>query len=106
MNTVPEEAKRRGFTGRPGDPSKAPRCGAKTKSSGRPCQAPAMKNPVTGRVLRCHKHGGCSTGPSPEGRARLAAMRTVHGRYSRAAREAREALRTRLKALKAKSEAD
>ena len=105
MNSVPEEPKRRGFTGKRGDPSKAPRCGAKTKSSGRPCQAPAMRNPATGKVLRCHKHGGCSPGPTAEGRARLSVMRTKHGLYTKAAIEARKQLRERLAALKAKSEA-
>ena len=44
-----------------GDPSTAPRCGAKTRK-GTPCKAPAMKNG------RCRMHGGKSTGPrTPEG---------------------------------------
>lgn len=41
----------------PGDPSKAPRCGARRKYDGQPCQAPGMKNG------RCRLHGGKSTGP-------------------------------------------
>jgi len=39
----------------PGDFSKAPRCGAKTRK-GTPCQAPAMQNG------RCRMHGGTSKG--------------------------------------------
>src|SRR5215831_21245292 len=45
----------------PGDFSKAPRCGAKTRK-GTACQSPAMRNG------RCQLHGGKSTGPrTPEG---------------------------------------
>jgi len=41
------------------------RCGAYARSTGKPCQAPAMKNG------RCKLHGGLSTGPkTAEGRAR------------------------------------
>ena len=43
----------------PGDFSRAPRCGAKTRK-GTPCQAPAMANG------RCRLHGGKSTG-APKG---------------------------------------
>ncbi len=50
------------YGNKPGDPSKAPRCGARRKYDGQPCQAPAMKNG------RCRLHGGKSTGPK---RARL-----------------------------------
>jgi hypothetical protein len=39
----------------PGNPSSAPRCGAKTRR-GKACQAPAMPNG------RCRMHGGASTG--------------------------------------------
>lgn len=38
----------------------APRCGARRKYDGQPCQAPAMKNG------RCYLHGGKSTG-APKG---------------------------------------
>ena len=66
-----------------GNPNLAPRCGAKTRQ-GCPCKSPAMKNG------RCRMHGGASTGPrTPEGRARIAAARTKHGRYSAAARHFR-----------------
>lgn len=45
----------------PGDPSTAPRCGAKTRIGG-DCRGPAMANG------RCPMHGGMSTGPrTPEG---------------------------------------
>jgi hypothetical protein len=38
------------------------KCGAHARSSGRPCEAPAMRNG------RCRFHGGKSTGPrTPEG---------------------------------------
>lgn len=36
----------------------APRCGANAKQTGKPCEAPAMKNG------RCRLHGGKSTGPA------------------------------------------
>jgi len=65
MNSGSEQAKKRVFTGRRGDPMKAPRCGAIAKSTGLPCRAPAMVNPATGLRKRCHKHGGGSPGPSP-----------------------------------------
>ena len=64
----------------PGDPSTAPRCGARRKSDGQPCQAPAMANG------RCRLHGGKSTGPrTPEGRARAAAANYKHGYYTKEA---------------------
>ncbi|MGA7876407.1 MAG: HGGxSTG domain-containing protein [Desulfoferrobacter sp.] len=62
----------------------APRCGAKTKKTGLPCQAPAMPNG------RCRMHGGKSTGPkTPEGLERSRAANLKHGYYSKAAIEAR-----------------
>jgi hypothetical protein len=62
------------------------RCGAKTKS-GTPCQRPAVS-----RTGRCYRHGGKSTGPRTEaGRARLAALHTKHGRYTKEKREAARA---------------
>src|SRR5437016_1184009 len=73
-----------------GDFTKAPRCGAKTRS-GTPCQCPAMSNG------RCRLHGGLSTGPkTAEGieRIRLAVTKDGYysredGYYSKAAREQR-----------------
>ena len=51
-------------------------CGAKTRS-GTPC----AKFPIQGK-RRCRLHGGLSTGPkTAEGRARIAAANTKHGRY-------------------------
>jgi hypothetical protein len=60
-----------------GNPNLAPRCGARTRRTGCPCRAPAMRNG------RCRLHGGKSTGPrTDEGRARIRAARTRHGLYS------------------------
>ena len=54
------------------------RCGARTKA-GTPCQRAAVK-----RTGRCTRHGGKSTGPrTEEGRARIAAAQTKHGRQFR-----------------------
>jgi hypothetical protein len=98
--SVPNE--KRVFTGRRGDPSKAPRCGARTRR-GTPCKLPAEKNPKTGLRKRCRLHGGLSTGPvTSEGRRRIIEARTIHGRYSKAAKEARRQLRQRLAELKTK----
>jgi len=65
----------------PGDPSKSPRCGAKTRS-GAPCRAPAMKSKFGG-YSRCRMHGGASTGPrTPEGLERSRRANWKHGLYS------------------------
>jgi hypothetical protein len=62
-----------------GNPNLAPRCGAKARTTGHACRAPAMANG------RCRLHGGTSTGwRTPEGLARLAAARTTHGDYAQA----------------------
>ena len=72
-------AKRRGWlknNNPPGDPSSAPRCGAKTRK-GVSCRAPAMANG------RCRMHGGKSTGPrTPEGLQRSRKANWKHGYYS------------------------
>ena len=62
------------------------RCGAGTKA-GTPCQRPAVK-----KTGRCTRHGGRSTGPrTAEGRARIAAAQTKHGRLTKEKRaEARQ----------------
>ena len=53
-----------------------PLCGAKTRS-GKPCE----KFPLASK-RRCRPHGGLSTGPKTvEGRGRIAAAITKHGRY-------------------------
>jgi hypothetical protein len=55
------------------------RCLAKTRK-GTPCQ-----NPVVTDRNRCRMHGGKSTGPrTAEGKARVAAAHTKHGRRSAA----------------------
>ena len=71
----------------PGDPSKAARCGAKTRR-GAPCQCPAMGNG------RCRLHGGLSTGPkTAAGVERIRRAVTKHGRYSAAANAERRHIR-------------
>lgn len=63
-----------------GDPSTAPRCGARTRrADGRPCQAPAVRG-----KRRCRMHGGLSTGPrTPEGLERSQRARLKHGHRAR-----------------------
>jgi hypothetical protein len=76
-----------------GDPSKSPRCGAKTRS-GKPCRAPAMWSERKNKYTRCRLHGGASTGPrTPEGRARCQMANWRHGDYSNAAKADRRELR-------------
>lgn len=57
-----------------------PRCAARTRT-GKPCKAPpardTRRDPVCGwyrpvKSGRCRLHGGLSTGPTPEGRRRIA----------------------------------
>jgi len=77
----------------PGDFSKAPRCGAKTRK-GSPCLSPAMKNG------RCRLHGGKSTGPRTlEGIERIRAAHLKHGRYSKEAMEGKKQFHYLLKTL-------
>src|SRR4029450_7881801 len=58
----------------------APRCGARSKRTGKPCRAAAMPNG------RCKVHGGKSTGPrTPEGLERSRRANWKHGYYSREA---------------------
>lgn len=63
----------------PGDPSSAPRCGARTRR-GTPCKAPAVR----GR-RRCRMHGGTNPGPPLGNRNGWR-----HGRRSAAAVAARK----------------
>jgi hypothetical protein len=66
-----------------GNPNLAPRCGAKARTTGLACRAPAMPNG------RCRMHGGRSTGPrTPDGFANLARARTTHGRYAQSGPDA------------------
>src|SRR2546423_10974820 len=55
----------------------APRCGARSKRTGKPCRAAAMPNG------RCKVHGGKSTGPpTPEGLERSRRANWEHRYYS------------------------
>jgi hypothetical protein len=66
----------------------APRCGARSKRTGKPCQGAAMPNG------RCKFHGGKSTGPrTPEGLERSRRANWKHGHYSREAKAERSRLR-------------
>jgi hypothetical protein len=59
------------------------RCGAFARSTGKPCQAPALANG------RCKLHGGLSTGPrTAEGRARIGTASRRRWAAWRAARDA------------------
>ena len=61
----------------------APRCGARAKTTGKPCAAPAMKN------KRCRMHGG------------QAGRKPTHGRYTNAAIQQRREVRELVSALRA-----
>ncbi len=75
----------------------ANRCRAKSKRTGQQCKSPA----VPGKRV-CRIHGGLSTGPkTPEGRARCAAAKTIHGGETRAIREARRVKLAELRAFAA-----
>jgi hypothetical protein len=66
----------------------APRCGARSKRTGKPCRAAAMPNG------RCKIHGGKSTGPrTPEGLERSRRANWKHGYYSREAKAERSRVR-------------
>jgi hypothetical protein len=66
----------------------APRCGARSKRTGKPCRAAAMPNG------RCKVHGGKSTGPrTPEGLERSRRANWKHGYYSREAKTERSRVR-------------
>ena len=71
-----------------GNPDLAPRCGAKARTTGCPCRAPAMANG------RCRMHGGASKAPSPALRAKLAALHTTHGGHTAAKRAEQRYVRT------------
>jgi len=71
------------------------RCRTKSKRTGVQCQAPAMASRFV-----CKTHGGKSTGPrTPEGRARCAAAKTVHGHDTRQSRRELSEGLTHLRAL-------
>jgi hypothetical protein len=76
---------------RPGDFSRAPHCGARTRR-GTLCKTRAMVNG------RCRLHGGLSTGPrTAAGIERIRLALTKHGRYSQAARAERQQLQALLR---------
>ena len=75
----------------PGDFTKAPRCGAKTRK-GTPCKGPAMRNG------RCRMHGGKSTGPrTPGGLAKSKKANWKHGFYSEEMAAERKFVRSMLR---------
>jgi hypothetical protein len=73
----------------------APRCGARSKRTGKPCRGAAMPNG------RCKFHGGKSTGPrTPEGLARSRRANWKHGHFSREAKAERSRVRAAILALR------
>src|SRR5262249_43653877 len=73
----------------------APRCGARSKRTGKPCRGAAMPNG------RCKLHGGKSTGPrTPEGLERSRRANWKHGYYSREAKAERSRVRAAILALR------
>jgi hypothetical protein len=76
----------------------APRCGARSKRTGKPCRGAAMPNG------RCKVHGGKSTGPrTPEGLARSRRANWKHGYFSREAKAERSRVRQYLRSLDLKA---
>jgi hypothetical protein len=74
-----------------------PRCTAKSSRSGVQCGRPAIKSSKT---QKCQFHGGRSAGPkTAEGKARIAALHTVHGQETRVKRADRSAASARLSQL-------
>ena len=84
-----------------GPESKVQRCGARTRRTGRPCMRPSEINPLTGRRSRCRLHGGLAGPRTPEGKARIAAAHTTHGRYTAVAKAERRAAFLKERAFKA-----
>ena len=73
------------------------RCTARSTRSGLQCGRPALK---ASRTQKCQYHGGRGSGPkTPEGRASIAAARTVHGRETRQVRSERAAASAKLSQL-------
>jgi hypothetical protein len=73
----------------------APRCGARSKRTGKPCRGAAMPNG------RCKFHGGKSTGPrTPEGLERSRRANWKHGHFSREAKAERSRVRAAILALR------
>ena len=73
------------------------RCTARSSRSGLQCGRPALKN---SRTQKCQFHGGRSPGPkTAEGRRRIVATHTVHGRETKGARAGRSAAAARISRL-------
>lgn len=73
------------------------RCTARSSRTGLQCGRPALKS---SRSQKCQFHGGRSTGPkTPEGKARIAAAHTVHGRETKVVRAERSVASARLSRL-------
>jgi hypothetical protein len=73
------------------------RCTAMSKRSGEQCKKPALKS---SRTQKCDFHGGRSTGPkTADGKARIAAAHTVHGRETQEKRAERSAASARISRL-------
>ena len=73
----------------------APRCGARSKRTGKPCRGAAMPNG------RCKLHGGKSKGPrTPEGLERSRRANWKHGHFSREAKAERSRVRAAILALR------
>jgi len=104
MPLISETKPKKGtFHGRRGNPQNCQKCGAKTRR-GTPCKLPAERNPFTGKRTRCRRHGGHSSGPRTEaGKARVAAAAFRHGRFTKAAMAAKNALQKKLTALRSKT---
>ena len=74
-----------------------PRCTAMSKRSGEQCKKPALKS---SRTQKCQFHGGRSTGArTSDGKARIAAAHTVHGRETQEKRAERSAASARISRL-------
>lgn len=102
--SVPDALPRIGWLkngNRPGRFTDARRCGARTRSSGRPCQMPAVHG-----KRRCRLHGGLSTGPkTPAGLERSRRARWKHGRYSVERRRAIARARAEVRAFNLRAQA-
>ena len=73
----------------------APRCGARSKRTGKPCRGAAMQNG------RCKLHGGKSTGPrTPEGLERSRRANWKHCYYSHEAKVERSRVRAAMLAVR------
>lgn len=73
------------------------RCTARSSRTGLQCGRPALKS---SRTQKCQFHGGRGSGPkTAEGKARLAALHTVHGQDTKENRARRSAASAQLSRL-------